>query len=99
LQDFDAQITHTTLFMLQYNILATVKRFENYETFGELFRKAQQESLEKTINERIWLIIIGIVEELAIIFEADTELIMEKLIADNQQIKKYLNLQRYMQAT
>jgi len=97
-QNFDAQIAHTTLCMLQYNILATVKRFENYETFGELFRQLQQESLEKTINERIWLIIIEIVEELAIIFESDTEIIMEKIIADNQIIKKYLNLQPYINA-
>ena len=59
----------------------------------------QKESLEKTINERIWLIIIDIVVELAIIFEADTEIIMEKIIADNQVIKKYLNLQPYINAT
>jgi len=84
--------------MLQYNVLATVKRFDKYETFGELFRQVQKESLEKTINEQIWLIIIEIVEELAIIFEADTDLIMEKLIADNQIIKKYLNLQPYINA-
>lgn len=97
-QDFDAQIAHTTLCMLQYNILATVKRFDKYETLGELFRKAQKESLEITINERIWLIIIEIVRELAIIFESDIEFIMEKLITDNQQIKKYLNLQPYINA-
>ena len=84
--------------MLQYNVLATVKRFDKYETFGELFRQFQKESLEKTINERIWLIILDIVVELAIIFEADTEIIMEKLIADNLTIKKYLNLQPYINA-
>ena len=58
----------------------------------------QKDSLEKTINERIWLIIIEIVEELAIIFETDTEIIMEKILADNQVIKKYLNLQSYINA-
>ena len=42
----------------------------------------QKESLEKTINERIWHIIIEIVAELVIIFEADTEIIMGKIIAD-----------------
>lgn len=97
-QDFDAQIAHTTLCMLQYNILSTVKRFERYETFGELFRQVQKDSLELTINERIWLIIIDIVAQLADLFEADAELIMEKLVADNQQIKKYLNLQNLMNA-
>lgn len=97
-QDFDAQIAHTTLCMLQYNILTTVKRFDKYETFGVLFRQVQKESLEKTINERIWLIILDIVAQLAVIFEADTEIIMEKLITDNQIIKKYLNFQPYIKA-
>ena len=41
--------------------------------------QVQKESLEKTINERIWHIIIEIVAELVIIFEADTEIIMEKI--------------------
>jgi hypothetical protein len=95
-QDFDAQIAHSTLCMLQYNILATVKRFEKYETFGELFRQVQKESLEKTINERIWLIILDIVVQLADFFETDADLLMEKLMTDNQVIEKYLNLQTYI---
>lgn len=37
-QDFNAQITGTTLGMLQYNLLLFVKRFNDYETLGELFR-------------------------------------------------------------
>ena len=95
-QDFDAQIAHTTLCILQYNILSTLKRFDKYETLGELFRQSQRESLEITINERIWLIIIEIVAKLAVILEVDTQMLMEKLIADNQDIKNLINLKPYM---
>ena len=96
-QDFDAQIAHTTLCMLQYNILATVKRFDKYETLGQLFRQSQKETLEITINERIWLIILEIVVKLALILEVDTEILMEKLIYDNQDIINLINLKPYME--
>lgn len=97
-QDFDAQIAHTTLCMLQYNILSTVKRFDKYETLGQLFKQAQRETLEITINERIWLIIIELLAKLAVFLEVDTEMLMEKLIYDNQDIKKLINLKPYMKA-
>ena len=95
-RDFDAQIAHTTLCMIQYNILSTLKRFDKYETLGELFRQSQRESLEITINERIWLIIIEIVAKLAMILEIDTQLLMEKLIYDNQDIRNLINLKPYI---
>jgi hypothetical protein len=97
-QDFDAQIAHTTLCMLQYNILSTVKRFDKYETLGQLFKQAQAETLEITINERIWLIIMEIVAKLAVLFEVDPQMLMEKLISDNQDIKNLINLKPYKQA-
>lgn len=43
-----------TLLMIQYNLLATVKRFDGYETFGELFRAAGKEALELTLTQRIY---------------------------------------------
>ena len=50
--------------------------------------------ISKTYKKAVFLqtLIIEIVEELAIIFEADTEIIMEKILADNQVIKKCLIL-------
>jgi hypothetical protein len=54
---FEAQIAATTITMLQYNLLSTVKRFDGYETLGMLFRQANAETLELTIKERILLII------------------------------------------
>ena len=97
-QDFDAQIGAITLSMLQYNMLSVAKRFSHYETMGELFRSANAEILELTITERIWLITIELIAQLANLFDIDTEVLMEKLIADNQKFEKILNFKHLMQA-
>ena len=36
---------------LQYNILSAVKRIMDYETIGEFFKQAIQESKELTVSE------------------------------------------------
>jgi hypothetical protein len=97
-QDFDAQIAATTLCMLQYNLLSTVKRFNDYETLGELFRATQKDALELTISEKIWLIIIEIATELSEILEIDTEMLMQKLFSENEKLTKYLNFKNLPQA-
>lgn len=96
-QDFDAQIAATTLCMLQYNLLSVVKRFNDYETFGELFREVRKDSLKITIAEQIWLIITEIIAELSEIFNIDTELLMEKLFSENEKVSKLLNLKKLSQ--
>lgn len=97
-QDFDAQIASITISMLQYNILAVAKRFSDYETLGELFRTANAEIIELTIAERIWLIIIEIIAQLADLLDIETEVLMEKIITDNQRFEKLLNYRSLMQA-
>lgn len=98
-QDFDAQIASITISMLQYNILSVAKRFSEYETLGELFRSANAEIIELTIAERIWLIITEIIAQLADLLDIDTEVLMEKIIADNQRFEKLLNYRNLMQAS
>jgi IS4 transposase len=97
-QDFDAQIAATTLCMLQYNLLSVVKRFNDYETLGELFRATQKDALKLTISEQIWLIIIELIAELSEIFNIETEMLMEKLFSENEKLTKYLNFKNLPQA-
>ena len=97
-QDFDAQIAATTLCMLQYNLLSVVKRFNDYETLGQLFRATQKDALKLTISEQIWLIIIGLIAELSEIFNIETEMLMEKLFSENEKLTKYLNFKSLPQA-
>ncbi|MCD6090474.1 MAG: transposase, partial [Bacteroidales bacterium] len=63
-QDFDAQIATTTICMLQYNLLAVAKRFTDYESLGELFRNTKAETIQLTVAERIWQIIIDVLAAL-----------------------------------
>ena len=51
-------IASFTLTMMQYNILCTVKRFEVYETIGALFRQATAGTLELSVADRIWELIM-----------------------------------------
>jgi len=97
-QDFDAQIAATTLCMLQYNVLSVIKRFNDYETLGELFRASQKDALCLTISEQIWLIILELIAELSEIFNIDTETLMEKLFSENEKLTKYLNFKSLPQA-
>ena len=65
---------------------------------GELFRTANAEIIELTIAERIWLIIIEIIAQLADLLDIETEVLMEKIITDNQKFEKLLNYKCPMQA-
>jgi hypothetical protein len=97
-QDFDAQIAHISINILQYNVLSLAKRFTQYETMGELFRGTKAESIEMTIAERIWQIISDIANEIALFFDIDIESFMEKLFSDNQQFEKLTIYKTLMQA-
>jgi len=89
-QDFDAQIATTTICLLQYNILSVAKRFSDYESFGALFRQANADILQLTVAERIWKVMIEVVALLAEMLELDSEMLMEKLITENETFEKLL---------
>lgn len=97
-RDLDAQIAHTSLCLVRYNILSTAKRFQGYETMGEIFREANADALELTISQRVWLILLQLVAKIVEVLEVDPEMLMEKLIAENQELIKLINIRPYMQA-
>lgn len=97
-QDFDAQIAATSICMMQYNILSVAKRFSAYESLGELFRNTKAETIQLTMNQRIWLLIVEILTDLAEILEIDTESLMEKIMTDNEKLIKLRNYTSLLQA-
>ena len=97
-QDFDAQIAATTLCMLQYNLLAVVRRFSAYQTNGELFRDIEKDTLQLTISEHIWQIIIELVVEIADILSIDPEDLILEIVSENQRLAKFINLKPLLQA-
>ena len=97
-QDFDAQIAHTTICMIQYNLLSVAKRFAHYETLGELFRDTKAETIQLTVVEHLWKIIIEVLADLAQILEIETDWLMEKLVSDNEKLIKISNYRTLLQA-
>lgn len=57
-QNFNAQIGSVTLSMIQYNILSIVKRFNSYETIGALFDEAVTGTVEFSVTEKIWKMLL-----------------------------------------
>jgi hypothetical protein len=92
--NFAAQIASTTLVALQYNILSIVKRFEAYETIGELFRQANQDSLEITITERIWGAILELVTAFTSIFDLTDEDVLQAVINKSSKLAHIYELYR-----
>ena len=97
-QDFDAQIADTTISMIQYNILSLAKRLLDYESLGELFKKAGVETLELTIAEKIWGYLLELLTLIADIFEIDMEQILDKIADDNQSITKIIKMNALLNA-
>jgi hypothetical protein len=89
---FEAQIAATTLCMLQYNLLSALKRFDSYESLGIIFRQANAETLEITIKERIWLIIIEILTVLAEYMDFELDFLLEHIFTRNEKLTNLINL-------
>ena len=85
--NFAGQIAALSLCMIQYNILGTVKRFESYETIGGLFVEITGETIELTVVQRIWGLIIEVINVIAEFLSCDPFELTENVINNNHQIK------------
>lgn len=90
-RDFSSQIASISLTMIQYNVLTLVKRFESYETIGGLFRDCTDESLELSINDRIWEAITEVIAELAELTSGDVNEIMMSITLRNDRFNRIMN--------
>ena len=90
--DFCGQIADATLTMITYTILSLYKRIESYETLGALFRDTQKELLEKTLCERIEIVILKILCELLEIFSIDVEKALYDLMSSEKSSKEIIIL-------
>lgn len=93
--DFDALIATTSLAFMHYIVLSLGKRFESYETMGEMFRAFSDKLLEQTLFQRIWALLEGIyinilaalgVEWEAFIKQVITNPELENLLVDCSRI-------------
>lgn len=86
-RDFAGQIAGVSLCVLQYNILSYVKRNESYETIGGLFAEITKNSVELSVAERIWLLIVEVINVIAEALNCDTMALTEQVISNDKQIK------------
>ena len=91
-RDFDAQIAHLTLCMLNYNLLSIIKRLEAYETLGGIFRGLQTEATQLTLYERICLFIKDFGETLYQYFNIPLDKFWKLFSAENQTYRVLLNI-------
>ena len=86
-RDFSSQIAHVSMVVIRYNILALIKRSDDYETIGGLFADIYEGVHEITVVEKIWSIIIDVIAIVAEIFTIDENELMEQIIRDNRRLK------------
>lgn len=86
-RDFSSQISHVSLVMIRYNLLASIKRSHDYETIGGLFGDIYLGVHELTVVEKIWAIILEVVAIVAEILEADEELLMTQIIENDKRLE------------
>jgi hypothetical protein len=86
-RNFTEQIASISLCVLQYNILGYVKRFNSYETIGGLFADVTSGTKELSIVEKIWLLVMEVVAEIAEQVSADCNELMESAINGNNHLK------------
>ena len=78
--------------MLEYSLLSLVKKELEYQTIGGIFKDIQKDTQTPTLDERILLIIRELVLDLAEILEIPFEELITKIISENKQFMKWINL-------
>ncbi|XTB53285.1 hypothetical protein LDK11_00845 [Fusobacterium nucleatum] len=78
--------------MLEYSLLSLAKKELEYQTIGGIFKNIQKDTQTPTLDERIFLIIRELVFDLAEILEIPFEELITKIISENKQFMKWINL-------
>lgn len=93
--DFDSQIAAISLVMIQYILISTRFRFENYESKGALFKQSKAEVIRIRLSERIWGLLMEILKIVTEIFEnEDEDDLMEKMFNNDKLFLKINNFIR-----
>ena len=68
-------------------VLNLKKRFEDYETLGELFKHSKELILEQTLVEKIWEIIVELYVMIFSELGVDLDLFIQKMIQMKESIE------------
>ena len=84
---------------MQYYQLSTAKCFSDYETVGGLFNDAVKCSVELTLTERIWDMMLEMVREIAQCFNIEDEKIFNTLVNRSDKLSRFVELYQLKQAS
>src|SRR5680860_1273138 len=84
--DFDAYIASISICFMNYIVLSLRKRFDDYETLGELFHHLKEGFLEATIIEKIWLFLDELCKSILVELGVDRDIFIRKLIENEKNI-------------
>jgi hypothetical protein len=73
--------------------LSLRKRFDDYETMGEVFRAFKNELLEITLVEKLWQIIEILYQEIFAEMGVEWEILLDKLAENEISIEKLVQTQ------
>jgi len=93
--DFDGQIAHFTICMVQYTLLALKKRVEDYETHGLLYDHLVENIFETTLWQRIWHLFLLAVIEIAQMFNINPFAFVLELI-NHPKMQQLLNAYQHI---
>lgn len=83
-----AQFASISVTAIQYNILGYVKRRESYQTIGGLFASISSQTVELTVAQKIWNLILEVVSAIAELIACETFVLIDSIIKDNDKIKR-----------
>lgn len=92
MQNFSLQIAMTAVTAMQYNLLSTARHFSDYETIGGLFGDAVKGSVELTLTERIWDMMLELVREIAECFNIEDEQIFDMLVNRSDKLSHFIEI-------
>ena len=85
----------TAITAMQYNLLSTARRFSDYETVGALFKDATKSSVELTLTERIWDVMLEMVREIALCFSIEDKQILDTLVNRSDKLSHFIELYQF----
>ena len=91
--DFDVHIAWITFSLISYMMLSFRKRFDDYETMGEVFKAFKNELLEIKLVEKQYQIIEVLYQEIFAELGVDWEIFLNKLAENEISIEKLVQTQ------
>lgn len=91
-RNFNAQIAAMTITFIQYNILSIVKRFHSYETIGEIFNCAVGGTVELSVTEKIWNMLLRAIFAVADKLSIYAPDVLKAIIDEDEDMVRLMNL-------